>query len=345
MTRVAFAMEQTLGSVTHYLNLRSAETVLPGFAPRWLPIEFRQSRLPWAVAGSLDARRALSAALPEVDGLFLHTTTLSLASPDLYRKRPTVLSTDGTPASKDGMREAYGQRPQSALGARAKRAAYRAVFRQARGFVGWARWVADSLIEQYGCRPEEVAVIPPGIDLTAFRAGERGGGLPRILFVGGDFPRKGGDVLLSAFRERLRGKAELELVTAAKLPAEPGVRVHNGMKPNSPELRALYSSCDLFCLPTRADCLPLVCLEALAAGLPIVATNVGGIPDTAIPGKTGALVEPGSVDQLGAALLRLVDDPAERARLSANARRLAEEEFEVSVTTRRLFEFVRSRCE
>jgi glycosyltransferase involved in cell wall biosynthesis len=202
---------------------------------------------------------------------------------------------------------------------------------------------ARSLVQDYGCPEQDVCVVPPGIDLDLFRPGARQNALPRILFVGGDFPRKGGDVLLRAFQTRLRGRAVLELVTSGDVPAQEGVRVHRGVQANSPELRALYSECDVFTLPTRADCLPLVCLEALASGLPVVATPVGGIPDLVRQDQTGRLVPVGDADALADALDALVSDIGLRQALGRNARAFAEQHVDARVTSRKLFEFVRSR--
>jgi glycosyltransferase involved in cell wall biosynthesis len=189
-----------------------------------------------------------------------------------------------------------------------------------------------------------VAVIPPGVDTRAWAPGERAHGLPRLLFVGGDFERKGGNLLLDVFRRRLRGRATLVLVTPAHVPLEDGVEVHRNAKPNSPELRALYAGADLFVLPTRGDCLPLVCLEALASGLPLVASNVGGIPDAVKPGETGALVPPGDAKALGDALEALVSDNPARREMSRRAREDGVARFDARTNARRLFEFVRERC-
>ena len=337
-------MEQTLGSVTHYLNLRRQEGLSRGAPPCWLPIEFSQTTLPWAFWGSLRARRAVLRVLDEVDGLFIHTITIALLAPDLFRKRPAVLSSDGTPLNKHQMREAYRLSSETPLVTVAKRAVYRTVFSRAVGFVAWSHWTKQSFVNDYGCRAEDVAVIPPGIDLDDFAPGDRGHELTRILFVGGDFKRKGGDLLLEVFRQRLRGRAELVLVTSANLPEEPGVRVHRNIRANSPELRKLYATSDIFALPTRADCYSLVCMEALAAGLPIVATKIGGIPDMVKEGVTGHLIERDDPDSLGDALCHLAQSPATRARMGQACRADAVERFEVRSNARRLFDFVSSRC-
>jgi glycosyltransferase involved in cell wall biosynthesis len=341
---IAYVMEQTLGNVVHYLNLRREESASEAPGPRWLPIEYRESRLPWTLTGGLLARKALADVLAEVDGIFMHTTTLALLSVAHFRTKPAVLSTDGTPSNKRSMRQAYGLKDQTQLRGRAQRRLYQSVYGTARGLVGWSDWVKASFVEDYRYPEQDIAVIPPGVDVQAFASGDREHELPRLLFVGGDFERKGGALLLEVFRRRLRGRAELTLVTRGDVPSEPGVRVLRNVQANSAELRGLYATSDVFVLPTLADCFSLVALEALASGLPVVSTRVGGIPDIIREGETGYLLEVGDSDGLGDALESLVSDAARRRVMGENGRNDALRRFDARENARRLFEFVRSRC-
>jgi glycosyltransferase involved in cell wall biosynthesis len=263
---------------------------------------------------------------------------------DYFRNTPAVLSCDGTPLNKREMRQLYGLKAQGRLAEQGKRALFRGLFARAAGFVGWSNWAKESFVEDYGCREEDVAVIPPGIDPSQFAPGDRNHELPRILFVGGDFVRKGGDLLLRVFRQRLRGRAELVIVTRERVLQEPGVTVHNDVQPNSPFLRDLYATSDVFALPTHADCYSIVCMEALASGLPVVATRVGGIPDLILEGETGHVVDVNDADALGDALISLVDNPSRRVEMGRRGREDAGKRFESRENARRLFEFVRSRC-
>jgi glycosyltransferase involved in cell wall biosynthesis len=340
---LACVMEQTLGNVTHYLNLRRHEAVLPGCTPKWLPIEYRKTRVPWTITGSMITRRELGRVVEQSDAIFIHTTTLAPLSVDYFRRKPTVLSSDGTPLNKRAMREAYGLKAELRAVEESKRFLYRRMFARANGFVAWSTWTKQSFVDDYGCREQDVAVIPPGIDLEQFSIGDRNHELPRILFVGGDFVRKGGDLLLDVFRRRLRGKAELILVTSAELAPEPGVTVHRNLKPNSETLRDLYRTSDIFVLPTRADCYSLVCMEALAAGLPIVATRVGGIPDIVREGETGHLVDVDDAEALGDALESLVREPERRRKIGLECREHALSRFDARENARRLFEFLCTR--
>jgi glycosyltransferase involved in cell wall biosynthesis len=341
---IAYLMEQTLGSVTHYANLRREEATSQFNLPRWVPIEYVPGRLPWTITGSLQARRALRGMLDEIDGVFIHTTTIAPLSVDYFRNKPTVLSSDGTPLNKREMRAAYGLQPESSLARRTKQRFYREIFARAAGFVAWSSWTKHSFVEDYGCREEDVAVIPPGIDLQLFSEGDRDHELPRILFVGADFVRKGGEMLLDVFRRKLRGRAELLLVTKADVTEEPGVHVFRNVGANSDTLLKLYRTSDLFVLPTRADCYSLVCMEALAAGLPVVATRVGGIPDMIQDGETGHLIDVGDSIALSDKLEALIGDEAHRRQMGARGRAGAVERFDLRENARRLFEFVRSRC-
>jgi glycosyltransferase involved in cell wall biosynthesis len=341
---IACVMEQTLGNITHYFNLRSHESVVGGCTPRWLPIEYRSGKLPWTINGSWDARKALQRVLDQVDGIFIHTPTLSSLSADLFRRKPTILSADGTPLNKRAMRLAYGLKPERRAVEIAKQLTYRNVFARAQGFVAWSHWTKRSFVDDYGCREEDVAVIPPGIDVESFWCGEREHELPRILFVGGDFHRKGGPLLLKIFRERLRNKAELILVTRDDIPEEPGLRVCRNVQPNSARLFELYREADIFALPTTADCYSLACMEALASGLPVVATNVGGIPDILLAGKTGYVIAPDDAEAFGDALETLVVEPARCRAMGVAGRQDALDRFDSRDNARKLFEFVCARC-
>jgi glycosyltransferase involved in cell wall biosynthesis len=85
----------------------------------------------------------------------------------------------------------------------------------------------------------------------------------------------------------------------------------------------LYRNADVFVLPSEREGMPLVLLEALAMGLPVVATDVPGNRDVVINGQNGALVPPGDSDRLRQALLSVTSDPGQYGRLSARSRQLA----------------------
>ncbi|GAI15492.1 unnamed protein product [marine sediment metagenome] len=138
-----------------------------------------------------------------------------------------------------------------------------------------------------------------------------------ILFVGKLAPRKGVDILLRALPQVLR-ETEVKLVLAgsgnqheyqhlAQALGIPDKLCFLGRVPDD-TLRLLYSSCDLFVLPSRLEGLGIVVLEAMAAGKPIIATSVGGIPELIESGQNGILVEAGDEGKLASAIVRVLSD-------------------------------------
>lgn len=102
-----------------------------------------------------------------------------------------------------------------------------------------------------------------------------------------------------------------------------------------PDATRVLVACDLFCLSSRWEGLPVALMEALALGLPVVATAVGGVAETITPGREGLLVPPGDPDALAEAILDLAADPDRRAAM-ADAAAQAAERFDIRRAVRRL---------
>lgn len=334
--RFVFMIEQTLGHTTHYANLRAVVGGDAEVTAIWATMDFAArgplERLPglrnWTVRAGRQARRRLSSARGggRLDALFFHTQTAAVLATDWIARIPSVISFDATPLQLDRMGSAYGHRISLLPIERCKVGLHRACYRRARHLVTWSRWAAESLVRDYSVPEGKISVVAPGVDLAFWRRPdeprERAGPL-RVLFVGGDFERKGGLDLLAAAGTLPAGAVELHIVTDAAPVAGPGVYVHSGLRPNSPTLRDLYHRCDIFCLPTRGDCLPLAVIEAAAAGLPIISASLAAIPEVVRHGETGLLVPPGDVPALAAALHSLIEAPEQRHRLGRQAAALA----------------------
>jgi glycosyltransferase involved in cell wall biosynthesis len=281
--------------------------------------------------------RALAGTRP-IDAYFFHTHTTALGTFDLMRQRPVVISIDATPRGFDAMAASYDHATGGPLDS-VKHALTRTLFRRATALVTWSAWAKRSLVNDYRISPERVTVIPPGtqLDLWTTDRPERAPGEPvRVLFVGGDFRRKGGYDLLEACAPLLPDRCELHVVTRTPPPDRPGLHVHTGVQPNSAEMRRLYAHADIFALPTYGDCLAMVIMEAMAAGLPVVTTPVGGMAEAVREGTTGYLVQPGDVANLRGAIEALIAQPARRRAMGAEAVRIASDRFDAAANARRV---------
>lgn len=163
----------------------------------------------------------------------------------------------------------------------------------------------------------------------------------QLLFLGQLRKDKGVYVLLEAFAEVLRHFPEAELVCAGDgdIGAVRGIirgydleeRVKLPGWVEDEQKAELLASSSVFVLPSYAEGLPMSILEAMSAGLPVVATPVGGIPEAVSDGKEGFLVPVGDVQQLADALCRLLGDDALRKCMGSQARATFAERFQLEV--------------
>jgi len=180
---------------------------------------------------------------------------------------------------------------------------------------------ARSVVSFYGVPEDRVSVVGGGanFDVLPERTGAQRD--PVVLYVGADWARKGGDVLIRAFRKvRARNRhARLQIVGTSEPAPEPGVEVV-GFVSDRGRLSELYAKASVYCLPSRYEPYGLSIAEAMAHELPCVVTRVGGLADVVLDGQTGLVVPPEDEDALADALLRLLDDPVYARRLGTNAR-------------------------
>lgn len=339
LPRVTFVMEQQVGLRTYSDNLRRFVDLDERIEPVWAPITYYQpggllerlplvpSSLTGSIRGWLQVRRALRARADAT--CFLTQIPLALGG-RRSRQRPFVVMMDCTPAQLDRMAADYEMAPRSnRLLATIKHRVNAAGLRAALRVLPMSAWVRSSLIDDYGVDPERTLVLAAGVDLDLWRpASERGEGPMRILFVGGDFRRKGGTDLLEAVDALPPGSAELHVVTRSDVPEQPGVHVHRGLEPNCAELVALFASCEVFVLPSRAEAFPNVVMEACASGLPCIVTDVGAMATMIVEGESGYVVQPGDVAHITSLLASLCDDPETRRKMGDAARRHAEANFD-----------------
>jgi glycosyltransferase involved in cell wall biosynthesis len=202
----------------------------------------------------------------------------------------------------------------------------------------------------------KLVVSPLGVDPSVF--------VPRpfrshpdpfeILCVGRLTPVKGQAVLLAACEQLVQAgrQMRLRLVGAGpdreRLEAE---TVARGLQPyvefagavNQEQIQAFYRCADLFVLPSFAEGIPVVLMEALAMEIPCVTTWITGIPELIRPGQEGLLVVPGDERALTEAIVQLMDDPTLRLRLGRAGRQRVMEQYDLQRNTARLAEIFRQR--
>jgi glycosyltransferase involved in cell wall biosynthesis len=356
--QLGLIIEQSLGHTTHGINLRESLAEDSDIEAHWGLPKFEMqglaARLPffnsnWTVRAGLRTRRILAAMSRQtkLDGLFFHTQVTATLATDWLKRYPSVISLDATPRQIDRLGQVYSHSTGPDWFENAKWRASRNTFRLANRLVTWSEWTRDGLVDEYEVPPEKVVVIPPGVDTLAWQPPvyQRPIGDPvRILFVGGDFDRKGGTDLVKAFRalhESWQPQAELHLVTKSEVTAGTGIFVYPDLTPNSDRLRQLYHNCDIFCLPTYGDCLPMALAEAGAAELPVISTRVAAIPEIVQHGESGYLVQPGDVQDLCGRLAQLAANTELRRKLGAAGQRLIQKRFDAKKNAVRLIELLK----
>jgi glycosyltransferase involved in cell wall biosynthesis len=223
----------------------------------------------------------------------------------------------------------------------------------------------DEVPRHLGVDPSRVVVLPNGIDAEELSAATPadpdrvvrealpsvGGSFPLFLSVGRLEAYKGLDDALLALdrlhraeelpprwawvvvgegrdRERLTRRVMARELLARSRGAR-GIASHVHWAGQVPDglLHALYASADVFLHTTRYEGSSLVTLEAMAHGLPVVATRAGGIPDKVSDGENGRLVDPGDVEGLARGLAELAQDAALREAMGSRGRKRAVEGF------------------
>jgi glycosyltransferase involved in cell wall biosynthesis len=205
-------------------------------------------------------------------------------------------------------------------------------------------FIRDSLVEDYGCDPSRVEIVGAAPNLPAPDAPPDNAGYTNrtILFVGVDWERKGGPLLIEAFRMVREKLPDARLVIAGSSPPVqmPGVEIA-GRVPLSEISRLLLRSCVL-ALPSRREPQGVNVIEALMHGIPVVATRIGALPEMIEDGVTGRIVPPGDAPALAAALVELLADPALCRRYGEAGRESAAARYSSAVVSRRIGETIRS---
>jgi glycosyltransferase involved in cell wall biosynthesis len=195
-----------------------------------------------------------------------------------------------------------------------------------------SRFTAQVVEAEYHLNPDRVYTVYKSIDAERYQPAlalrfQQPPHPPRLLFVGGNMQRKGLPTLIRAAPLVLAALPQAEFWVVGQDPAQSrmealcqahGVseRFHFWGLASQDELIDYFAQSDVFVLPSLIEAFGVVFLEAMAAGLPVVGTRTGGIPEVVEDGVNGLLAQPDDPSSLAMALLNLLSDEAQRTRLS-----------------------------
>ena len=296
-------------------------TRLPGLAALDLDLQPLRAQL----AASAWVRGALRGRLDRYDVVHIYTQNAALLSRGPLLRLPSVITTDTT-TTENAYRRPH-RRPTrfTPLTVAASKPFERRALGAADLVVANSAWAGRNLIDHYGLDPRRVRVQPLGISAPPPPGeGDPGPGprpdsnRPSIVFVGRQLERKGGRQLLELHRRHLADRADLILVTPEPVAPAPGVVVVDDLRPGDDRLWSLLRRAAIFAFPSVIDQAPNVVIEAMAAGLPVVAVRTGAVPEMVEHGRTGLLTDGGDGDLL-AALTTLLDDRPLRSAMGAAA--------------------------
>ena len=224
------------------------------------------------------------------------------------------------------------------------------IFRRSHGFVALSTQWQEFYASQLALRRDRIQIMINPTDPTSPVPDRSHRDGVQFLFLGRIDDHKGAFELLDAYRALpISSRATARIVFAGDGRVEelrrraadvgPDVVVHAWLDPE--QRNHLLATSDVLVLPSHQEGIPMAILEAMAYGLPVIATPVGGIPDVIRHGREGLLVEVGNRGALTAALARMVAEPALRASSGREARATAES-LNVTTYAQRLLEFYRT---
>ncbi len=186
-----------------------------------------------------------------------------------------------------------------------------------------SKFLKDAVYKMYGVSKSKIKVLYKGIDLSGynFRLRKEYKDIINILFVKGGFENGGFYELVDAIsilkeypiKLTIVGPRLIDLDKIKSYLIEKGLTNYEINGPMHPKkVKTYFDKADIFCVPSHKEALGVANMEALASGIPVISTNIGGIPEVLDHGKCGWLVEPGNPKQLAAAIKDCIENPKKR---------------------------------
>lgn len=213
-------------------------------------------------------------------------------------------------------------------------------------------------IASLGIDPLSIFVLPPGMDREKFQilpSSEIELKRQKVLYVGNCIPRKGALYLIEAFSQIERRDFTLHIVGSPKknpsyykkltalvnkLGLTKDIVFHDGV--DQEEIKHLYSSSDIFVLPSLKETFGIVLLEAMHYGLPIITTNISAMPELVTDGENGLLVPVANSQVLAEAMSKLIKDPDLRRQMGERGRQRVTQSYQWDTTCSEFLSIVQS---
>lgn len=321
------SVSKTLKNMGHEVQVFSSNILREGTretVPEFQEVEgvrvrrFNVFKIPKITSGYVPSPSIIEALLDwDADVVHAHSysyfPTYTSALVRLFKGRPLVLTTHQPPTETAFKSKLLMKVYNRSLG--------RLSLRKADGIIAVTRLEADFLVKVAGADPNKITVIPEGVDLDLFKPKTTGLESENIiLFVGRIAPEKGLMYLIKAIPRVAKVFPSISVMivgedqgiqkdlmkAAEKLKVE---KIVHFLGPKfGHELARTYRKTRLFVLPSLYETFGLAVLEAMATGLPVVATRVGGIPELVEEGRNGVLVGPGDHETLAEAIIGLLSD-------------------------------------
>ena len=358
--RFGFALTTALGNKTRYLNLRKyadrdpeVECVWAAISHSIEPDPYMKLPTPLHTQKVLDHEaRPVLEQWNQLDAVMIHAFQFYAATvlrKNFKRHKPLlVLSQDYAPIADPEFLENYGHRNGRDLKRKLRYLAEVWFTRRADLYLPYTKWAGENLIHDCGVSEDQVEVIPIGVDLDIwpYAPPVMKPDKVNILFVGGQFSRKGGNLLLSVFQKHFADKAILHLVTKEPPPDLPAsVQTYTNLNPNDGELQKIFAKADVFVLPTRADMSPFVIIEAMATGKPVIATEIADVPNVVRHNETGFLISVDDEEMLRQRLQELLQNPEKRLAMGKRGREIVEAELNAEVGAKRVLAAMKNRVD
>jgi len=221
------------------------------------------------------------------------------------------------------------------------------VYRQSDKVIAISNSIKEEMIHFLGLPASKIVVAYNGINPSEYKTGTGENTKPILLYVGRLVPQKGIEFLIESIKIIKKRTDNFILSIAGSGILENKIKqiiqdydLTQNVKLigfiDKPALIDVYSNADVLVVPSLYEPFGLVNIEAMACGIPVVGSNVGGIPEIIDDGKTGLLVQPGNPEELATAITRLLENKELRKKMGAAGRKRAKLYFDWKLITKKI---------